>query len=115
MERTMNNRLMTLDDGDLIELPDARGATLRVGRGTVWLTQERDPRDIVLNAGDAWTIERSGLTLAEARGSTSLLVTGTSANDASIRSHGATWRERLGDWLARVAARTTRRTPVPYY
>lgn len=111
----MNNRLMALDDGDLVELPDARGTTLRVGRGTLWLTQEDDRRDIVLASGEAWTIERRGLTLAQAQGATSLILSGPSANDAHIASHRPAWNERLGAWIARTGERLMRRGWVPYY
>jgi hypothetical protein len=51
---------------EVISLDGARGATLRVTRGRVWLTQERDARDIVLDAGDAFTIECGGRTVVEA-------------------------------------------------
>ena len=50
-----------------LPLPDVRGVTLRVTRGTVWVTQENDTQDIVLRAGDTWVVERNGLTLLEAQ------------------------------------------------
>ena len=42
-----------------VSLPDMRGTTLRVTRGTVWITQENDTQDIVLRAGDNWVVERT--------------------------------------------------------
>lgn len=50
-----------------VSLPDARGTTLRVTRGTVWITQENDTQDIVLRAGDTWVVEKNGLTILEAQ------------------------------------------------
>ena len=38
---------------DSINLDDARGTTVRVGRGQLWITQYGDPVDHVLAAGDA--------------------------------------------------------------
>lgn len=37
--------VITLSPREAITLPDVQGATLRVTRGTLWLTQERDPKD----------------------------------------------------------------------
>jgi hypothetical protein len=52
---------------DVVTLPDARSATLRVTRGTLWITQEDDAQDVVLRAGDNWVVERNGLTVVEAQ------------------------------------------------
>ena len=61
---------------DVVRLPDVRGATLRVTRGTLWITQEGDPQDVVLRAGDTWAVERNGLTVVEAQGDAIFCVTG---------------------------------------
>jgi ferric-dicitrate binding protein FerR (iron transport regulator) len=59
---------------ELIGLEGGRGTTLRVTRGTLWLTFEHDTRDVVLTAGDTFTIDRGGLTLLQAHGSTTVCV-----------------------------------------
>ena len=61
---------------EVVTLPDVRSATLRVTRGTLWITQEDDPQDIVLRAGDNWAVERNGLTVIEAQEDATLCVTG---------------------------------------
>jgi hypothetical protein len=114
MEKAMNNRLLALSHGDVVELPDARGTTLRIGRGSVWLTQERDARDVVLMAGDTWTVERDGLTVAEARGETALAIAGAQGNGARLRKRRARWSERIAAWLRAAAERSMRRAFVPY-
>lgn len=96
----MDNRLLSLVDGDLVELRDARGATLRVDHGSVWVTQERGRHDIVLRAGDAWTIERGGVTVAEARGDTALRVAGNDPAGTTVRTRRIRWQERVSAWLA---------------
>ena len=111
----MNNRLIQLSRGDFIGLPDARGTTLRVGRGSLWITQENDRRDVVLTSGDAWTVERDGLTLAEARGDASLLLIGGNGGSAALRSTRPSWRVRVGAWLQRAVARLERPRFVPYF
>ena len=52
---------------EVVTLPDVRSATLRVTRGTLWITQEDDPQDVVLRSGDSWAVERNGLTVIEAQ------------------------------------------------
>lgn len=59
--------VVTLSDREAVALPDIRGATLRVTQGRVWLTEESDSRDIVLQAGDNWVVEFNGRTVIEAQ------------------------------------------------
>ena len=110
----MNNRLLTLDRGDLVEFADAPGTTLRVTTGRLWVTQERDRRDYVLEAGDAWTIERPGLTVAEAQSDAAVVVVGGNLVDARVRSHGMHWQTRLASGFERNADLHLRRNWVPH-
>jgi hypothetical protein len=57
-------------------LADAQGTIVAVDRGSVWITQERDPRDIVLLRGMRFEIDRPGRTIlaAEAPSALRLLV-----------------------------------------
>jgi hypothetical protein len=114
MEALMNNRLLTLAHGDVVELPDAAGTTLRVTRGELWITQERDVRDVLLASGDAWTVERNGLTVAQARGGTSVLLAGGFPGNAAVRSHRLRLSDRLSAWLRREGERWLRRRWVPH-
>ena len=67
MTRQPRFRRLALAPGDSINLDDARGTTLRVARGRLWVTQYGDPTDYVLEAGDTWTIERRGRTIVQAQ------------------------------------------------
>ena len=60
--------VVSLDAREAVTLPGIRGATLRVTQGTLWLTQEGDPNDIVLRAGDNFVVESAGVTVVEALG-----------------------------------------------
>ena len=106
-------KVWDLAAGELVQLSRAEGTLLRVTRGTLWITQERDPRDIVLEAGDTFMIERGGLTLIEAQRQTTVCVLG---HCAEVRSGviqpgvGA----RLRAWLGAFATAGSRRTFVPY-
>lgn len=47
-------------------LADAVGTVVAVDRGSVWITQERDQRDIVLSRGMRFQIDRPGRTIVAA-------------------------------------------------
>jgi Protein of unknown function (DUF2917) len=47
-------------------LANAQGTVVAVDRGSVWITQERDPRDIVLVKGMRFEIDRPGRTIVAA-------------------------------------------------
>ena len=90
-------KAMDLDRGDLVRLDDARGTTLRVTRGTLWVTQEKERNDVVLNAGEVWAVERDGLTLVEAQSNAGLCVVGPGATSSRlqlVRRAGRGMRDR---------------------
>src|SRR5579872_2312433 len=95
-------KVWALSPGEIVELDDARDTVLRVTRGVLWLTMEHDTRDIVLNAGDTFVVDRNGVTLAEAQGSTTVCVkpqVGASRN----RSATAGWAASVvSAWLRRM-------------
>ena len=114
-------RTLTLARRDRVELPNGRGATLRVTRVRLWVTQEADRRDIVLQGGDSFTVERAGLTIAEAQDDATLVVVGSPRVTARIgRRAGdgwtASWGRTLRRLLVRAAAllRPAARSYVPY-
>jgi hypothetical protein len=91
--------VMELADGELVELKNERGTTLRVTHGILWITQDQDIRDVVLRTGDVWTIERDGLTLAEAQGAATFCLVGGRAQRVSARRARPTLGQRLASWF----------------
>jgi hypothetical protein len=69
-ELTMHTDLklaaISLPRGQLQRMQDARGQVVVCLQGSLWLTQEGDTRDVVLEAGDEARIDRDGLTLLHA-------------------------------------------------
>lgn len=57
---------LTLEPASVVRIRDGRGLVVSTAEGAIWLTQEDDIRDSVLYAGDAFRIERDGLTLLHA-------------------------------------------------
>lgn len=49
-----------------VGLRDALGAWISCQRGSVWITQQGDDRDVVLVSGDSFRIDRPGMTIIEA-------------------------------------------------
>jgi hypothetical protein len=60
-----------------VEVIDGRGASMRCLFGSVWLTQDGDPRDIVLAAGDTFTLDRDGVAIVFATDDASLSFSST--------------------------------------
>lgn len=88
-----------LPRGRLLSIRGARGALLFIEQGEVWVTQERDPRDIVLPAGAWFRLDREGTAVVEAR--RTARVTLTAAADAPLPEIHALPRDADG----RVARR----------
>lgn len=55
-----------LADGQTLRVLDAAGTTLVCNEGTLWVTEENQPRDFVLEAGACVRLKRAGLTLIQA-------------------------------------------------
>jgi hypothetical protein len=101
---------------DIVTLPDVRSATLRVTRGTLWITQEGDPQDVVLRTGDNWAVERNGLTVVEAQEDAVFCVMGRRLETLVATRIGrvpSSWA-RVRDAVAAYLAAPTRGA-VPYY
>src|SRR5437763_672020 len=66
MNIVMNGPALVLDRLQRFALVDAQGAVAQVKSGRVWITLEHDRRDIFLEPGETWVIDRDGLTLVQA-------------------------------------------------
>ena len=103
---------------ETLPLTDVRGTTLRVTRGTLWITQENDTQDIVLRAGDNWVVERNGLTLVEAQNHATFCAIGGDLparlpTRSAERGAAPLWWTRAGHALASFFA-TPSRNAAPY-
>jgi hypothetical protein len=105
--------LIDLGSREAITLRDIRGSTLRVTRGTLWLTQENDPADVILRTGDNWVVERQGATVLEAQDDSLVWVVGREVDAVRTPAKAQT----IDDWLARVVHLfpLAARQPLPYY
>ena len=52
--------------GQTLKILDAVGSTICAREGTVWITEENSRKDVVLENGACFRIDRPGLTLVQA-------------------------------------------------
>lgn len=59
---------MTIDlqRGRFLRLREGAGNTVTAHTGSVWITEQDNPRDVVLRPGQSFTFARPGLALLEA-------------------------------------------------
>jgi len=105
-------KVWDLAAGEIVRLDGARGTTLRVTRGRIWVTLERELEDFVLEAGDVFTIERGGLTIVEAQGAAAVCVMARQLDERHVLPATAGWRPHVPQWLQTFEAA---RRWVPYF
>jgi len=108
-------KIWDLAPGELVQLDGARGTTLRVTRGTLWITLEDDVRDVVLAAGDTFTIDRGGLTLVEAQEKATVCVLARHVSELRRRGERPGLAARIGAWFGSIGAADRDRRFAPYY
>lgn len=59
---------LRLARGQTLKVTDALGSTICVREGSVWITEENVPKDVVLEAGHCYRLSRKGLALVHAFG-----------------------------------------------
>jgi len=57
---------LQLARGQTLKMQDAAGSTICARTGTVWITEENSRKDVVLEAGHCYRLDRPGLTLVQA-------------------------------------------------
>ena len=108
---TRHLRRSALDRRQALVLANAEGTIVSVDCGSVWITQERDPRDIVLLKGMRFEIDRPGRTIvaAETPSRLRLLVP---------ERFGERVMAKLKQAMPRIFGRWSERSPrrvAPYY
>lgn len=96
---------VVLARGELLNLDGVRGARIVSRCGTVWITQDGDLRDIVLQKGEAFELDRATPAIVQAfEPSTVCIEAGTHARRPDDRS----WTWRWGAAARRLASRPAR-------
>lgn len=75
--------VIELDRGGILPIHDAAGAQVVCLQGDLWITQEQDVRDLVLNAGDSLQLAKNGRALVQALSPARIAVEAPSAVGSS--------------------------------
>lgn len=73
----------------VLRLSDARGQRIEVARGTLWITQDGDSRDFIVPAGGSLTLDRDGVTLAQALDAPTVVHIGSASALGAWSRHAA--------------------------
>jgi hypothetical protein len=66
MKLEISSGALRLARGQTLKLRDGAGSTICAREGTVWITEENSRKDVVLEAGGCYRLDRPGLTLVQA-------------------------------------------------
>ncbi len=66
MHLNVDSPVLELAAGQHFFLDDARGARIEPVKGTLWITEEGEPQDFVVAAGDVFLVSRPGRTVVQA-------------------------------------------------
>ena len=94
MNLELNQDGLCLKSHQILKVRRGSGHTIVCHNGSVWLTQHGDGRDIVLNAGESFALDRDGLALVEA-----LEQSGISIAPPAARTRAAAPAARTGHAL----------------
>ncbi len=84
MDVNLDPALTRLRKGELHSHVGDCGHGIAVFEGRVWVTQDNDLRDFVLDAGESFTIERRGRVVVQALSDASLLLLDSADGEAGI-------------------------------
>lgn len=76
MDRHLASNLAILEARGMLILPDPRGHRIDCIDGTLWITQDRDRRDVLLTDGETFVFDRPGRAIVQALGSGAALALG---------------------------------------
>jgi hypothetical protein len=63
MATPVSHRPLRLNTGELLDIHDGEGSEVVCLEGAVWITQSNDRRDIVIEAGESFVLDKPGLAL----------------------------------------------------
>ena len=66
MKLELASGALRLARGQTLKLRDAVGSTICAREGSVWITEENSRKDVVLEPGNCFRVDRPGITLVQA-------------------------------------------------
>lgn len=96
MNLSLSRAALLLAPHQTVGLSDAIGTRVQVRRGTVWITQHDDGRDLMVRAGSDFTLDRPGLALVHALEPAEVALAEPAPTSARRRWWGAARRWIIG-------------------
>ncbi len=93
MNASISTARIILARGELLKLQGVRGARIFSHRGTVWITQDGDRRDVVLTDGESFGIDRDTPVIVQAFECSTVKLSEPKPDPARISGRG------LVEWL----------------
>ena len=66
MNIELSSGAVRLGRGQTLKVRDGAGSTLCAREGTIWITEQNSRKDVVLEAGQCYRLERGGMTVVQA-------------------------------------------------
>ena len=66
MKLELASGALRLARGQTLKMQDAVGSTICAREGTIWITEENSRKDVVLEPGACFRVDRPGLTIVQA-------------------------------------------------
>jgi len=108
METSLHHSLMSLDTGEMLSIESGRGRCLVVFAGRVWITQEGDIGDHIVETGHSFTFDRYGVALVEALVPTRLSLLGEPTEVAEAIGYEAAWLNTEPPSMGQIPAQPAR-------
>ena len=86
MSHSLRHPLTNLPRGGTLRIDDGQPHVIDVFEGQVWVTQDGDPRDVILEAGDSFRVDGNGLTLVQAFQDARVLLTELTETSRSMNA-----------------------------
>jgi Protein of unknown function (DUF2917) len=81
MDIHLNHGGVCLARNQSFAISNGKGYRVVCHSGSVWITQDNDPRDVILARGESFTLDREGHALVQAFDAATVAVKATAAND----------------------------------
>ena len=86
MDIDLNGAAVDLEKCARLQVRDGVGRRVLCLAGSLWITQENDTRDIFLQAGESFVLDRRGLAIIGARAAAKLMVLESGGDSAFVDS-----------------------------
>ena len=103
MNIELNQDGLCLKPNQVVKLRGGRGRSIVCDSGTVWVTQDGDPRDVILSAGASFTLDREGPALVQAFGPSAISIAQAGAQSRAAKLAALLKSALSGAGLARAA------------